>query len=291
MLEERAMLVKVTVHTWLGIVTDREVSEEVARNKGASPDLVRVKKSLLGKALKEILKVISELRQYVRQNTLPWYDGNWRILPAAKYFEFVQNVGRLKADFERAVLKFASIYPHLINEAQELLGKLYRDEDFPAPSLIPKLFKIEVDFSPIPRGNDFRLEILSEAQEEIKQKVEERYKEAFGRIKEHMALRIIELCERIERCLIGKKVIITQALMRDLKEMPKLFDSLNIIDDPDIKIAAEKIHKLADYDVLTVRKSPLIQGLFLSTVRSLKNLLSQFPKDSNQKQNFFQVTC
>jgi len=289
MIEERALLVKVTVHTWTGIITDQSASEEIAQNKGANPDFVRVKKNLLGKALKEIQEITSNLREYVRTHTLPWFDGNWRILPASKYFEFAQTIGDFKTQFEKAVRSFYSKYPALVQEAQKLLGSLYRSEDFPPPDAVFDLFKIEVDFAPIPRGSDFRLEMLSEAQEEIKQKVEERYREAFKRIKEQLALRITELCERIEKCLTGKKVVITQALMRDMKEMPNLLDALNVIEDPDVKTAAEKIRKLADYDVQTVRKSPLIQGLFLSTAKSLKRLLSQ--AERNPKESFSQAAC
>lgn len=269
-LEERAMLVNVTVRTWTGIVTDLEASKEVAWSKNADASYVRLKKRLLGEYLKEVQAAARTVREYVRKNTLPWYDDNWRILPSEHFFEFTQELRKRIDAFNDAVKRFLDQYPGLLQRAKTYLGDLYKDRDFPSPEGLKMAFRCDVDFMPIPRGRDFRLQMVEEALEEVRAQVEERYRESFTRIKEDLMQRIRELALRIENCLGGEKKVVTKALVRDVQKAPELLRRLNVLQDPEVEAAIGELEKLAAYDVEFVRKSSMVQGLFLAVARRLK---------------------
>jgi len=274
MLEERAMLVRVTVRCWSATVTDSRASEEIASSKRASAEFVRLKKTLIGQRIRELSSLAADIRRTVRKQTLPWYDEGWRILPAERWLDFTQEMAKLKQSFEKRVQEFVREYPSLVTEAKTALGDLYDPAEYPDPSAVAELFRIEVDYMPIPRARDFRLDALREAMMEVEEKVERRYREAFGRIKEHLAGRITELCERIIRCLTGDRIVVTKALIRDIGETARLLPDLNIIDDPTIAIAASELEKMASYDAEFVRRSSIVQSFLLSRAQALLRIVN-----------------
>lgn len=282
MLEERAMLVNVTVRTWTGVVTDRLASEEVARAKKADTSRVRLKKNLVGEALRAVQRAAQAIRQYVRENTLPWYDGNWRILPAEHFFEFSQGLRKKIDEFSEAVRKFIEIYPAQVEAARTFLGDLYRECEFLPPDRIRNAFTSEVDFMPLPRGKDFRVDLVNGAMEEIRRRVEERYRESFARIKEDILERIAELASRIERCLRGDRKVVTSALIRDIQQAPRVLRRLNVIDDPEVEELIQHLEKLTPYDREAAARNNLVQGLFLSTARSLMARIASMRASTGQ---------
>ena len=112
-----AMLVELSVSQWTARKLDRSVSDELvvtkqAKDKGAA----RVNKHLLAgrNELEVINKFVTETRNIVYTNTLPWSDSGIRLLPSAKFMEFNAEMQSREDNFYGLVTEFVQIYPSLI---------------------------------------------------------------------------------------------------------------------------------------------------------------------------------
>lgn len=79
---DKAMIAKLSIKAWGATRTDREVSNEVARAKNASPEAGRYVKNLIDRsALKAVRSSVQNLRDRHKQLTRPWDDDGRRLVP------------------------------------------------------------------------------------------------------------------------------------------------------------------------------------------------------------------
>jgi len=81
-LNEKAMLVKLSVSQWTARKYDKKVSQEI-NDQYSAHDAGRYNKVLIAQEeIKKISKVASQARSFHYFNTLPWDDNGSRILPS-----------------------------------------------------------------------------------------------------------------------------------------------------------------------------------------------------------------
>lgn len=270
-------MVKVNVHTWWGIVTDKEASREVARCKKADASVVILRKDLRGQAGREAHRAGKKIQQYVRENTLPWSVPGWRLLPLEHYGDFAKGLKERIREFREKAERFAWEFPEQIRQMRELLGRLYREGELPTPEEIRSSFRCEVLYMPLAALNGNLSCLQRGALREVKEAVERQYEEGLRLIREHAVRKAEELASRIERSFGAPAPRPTTKLMEEIRNAPKLIRRLNVLEDPAIELAVQELEKLrrtciADPEL--VRKNPIAHAFFADTARRIKQLLS-----------------
>ncbi len=244
MYQEKSMLVELTIHKWTATKHDKNVSTEVERAHSAS-NAGRYNKRLIDKAhLAAIEAAASSLRRTHYSMTLPWNDGGQRILPSVLFMEYRAAIDDRKREFMQHVQKFLGLYPQLVQDARTRLSTMYDPQDYPDVSDIGKLFGVTTDISPVPSANDFRVDIAVEAQDEVREQINETVRvrqkaamqECWSRMKE-IVTRIAEQCSK-------EKGVIRDSLMENALSYTRLLDGLNIGNDPDLADAGRQLRDL-----------------------------------------------
>jgi len=117
-IHSRAMLVTLSVSAFQARRFDRKVTEKVNREYAADEHAGRYNKHLFGgtkhaPSHSAVLSAASAARQIHYDNTLPWNDEGWRLLPTSNYFVYQEQMREVRERFERAVRTFIEDYPNL----------------------------------------------------------------------------------------------------------------------------------------------------------------------------------
>ena len=116
MIQNSAVLTDLHISVWTGRKMDKRVSEQVDANNNTKTRAGNYHKKLLAgtEALDGLHKVVSSIRQWHYENTLPWADNGQRLLPMANFFEYKAMMGEFNRQFDAAARNFYSQYDDLL---------------------------------------------------------------------------------------------------------------------------------------------------------------------------------
>jgi len=262
-ISEKAMIAAVNITAWSGRKLDRQVTDEVNRDHGASADAGRYNKALLSRdALAEINKVAGEARDDHYARTAPWFDNGSRILSAKGYLAYAAAMQKHKAKFDAAVASFSAGYSAYVDAAKARLNGMFKAEDYPDPSEIAARFSFGYSIMPMPDADDFRVDVGEAAAEAIRADIKARTDKAIGdamgdvfkRVCDkvgHMATKLAETRENDK----GDKLaaIFRDSLVENVRELAALLPSLNITNDPLLASVADRMTALCRYDAEALR--------------------------------------
>lgn len=260
-INEHAMLVSLTVRRWHPHKTDREVGQEVATIHSADPTMGKYRKRLLAKeTFAKLSSIINEIRNFHYFRTLPWSEGS-RILSSAAYLEYMAKMNELRQAFDAEWQAFLPLYPALKAEAQARMNSLYKEEDYPSIQDIATKFGVDIGVTPIPSGNDFRVDLgdaeVKRIRKEIEQQaqvtVEQAMKEVWGRLRDVVS----HAAERLKAYKDdGAKVEhpFRDTLVTNITELLDVIPSLNITNDPKLAKFANTIRaEITAYSAVVLR--------------------------------------
>lgn len=203
-LETSTMIVEFNASVWTARKLDKGVTDEVLQDKAAGAKSAgRFNKSLMAgrPELVEIQAVVGAARTYVYANTAPWSDAGQRWLPTARLLKVDQRLSDYKAEFDAKVEGFLCIYPSLITAQAMALGNMFKREEYPSVADIRRKFAFSYDFIPVPSVTDFRIAIASDAQEELRVRLEaalgRRVAGAVGDVKDRLVEHLQRLSDRL----------------------------------------------------------------------------------------------
>lgn len=260
----RAMLANVNIAMWDGRKHDREVTAHVAEEYKASPEAGRYHKHLFGGKVKELSALVTAaatLRGVHYEQTLPWSDSGWRLLPTANYMEYTERMRKARARFDAAAEAFVAAYPRLVRNAEEKLHKMYRAEDYPRAADVRRKYRVALEFSPLPAGSDFRIQLPEAEMARVAKDVEDRLvksvklamKEAWKRLGDV----IVNLRERLDD---GK--YLRDSMIDDIKEVAEALGRLNVTGDKALDDArAAVLKELVGFDAETLRKDEKVRSV------------------------------
>ena len=91
-IQNKAMLVRLSVSMWTARRYDRKVSDQAAADFAAKNDAGRYNKMLVAQdAISRMTKIVSEVRDWHYTHTLPWQDDGQRILTATYYLDYTRD--------------------------------------------------------------------------------------------------------------------------------------------------------------------------------------------------------
>jgi hypothetical protein len=278
MLNDRALLVSLSISQWTARKLDKKATKEVADNNRASTSAGRYNKSLL--PLNDLLAHVHQktglIREKFAKNTLPWGVDGTRILPSANYLQFMQDFRKEKSEWQSLTRQFIDNYEDLVDEAKRWLGDLYDEKDYPSKLAVIEKFNMDLMVLPVP-ANDFRVQLssdeLSRLQEEMEGRMatvqQEAMMDAWGRLYKHV--------QHIADKLADPKGIFRDSMLDNAVETCDLLTRLNIADDPNLEAMRREVEsKLVSHHPDSLRNDPDLRQDTAAEARKIMDLMGGF---------------
>jgi Protein of unknown function (DUF3150) len=243
-----AMLVELRISTWTARKRDVGTTEDLNRAKNADSDAGSVYKYLMAGSdhLKKIEKYAAKCRAWNGQQTLPWMKGIG-LLPMDNFFDYRQQLGTMESNFNALVNDFITAYPTIVSAQAFKLGDYFDASEFPDVSTLPRKFKFEYNFLPVPESGDFRLK----CEEAVRQDLAEQYERMFN---DRLAEAMRDPWDRLHDALThiasrltdqegGERNIFRDSLINKPLELCSLLTKLNITNDPQLEEARRMLEK------------------------------------------------
>jgi hypothetical protein len=254
--QNSAILVDLNISAWTGRKLDKRVSEEIDASKGTKAKGGNYNKHLLAGTdkLDAVQKIVSAVRVWHYEQTLPWSDGGSRLLPMKNFFEYKRTLSMFEAQFKQAVDEMLSEYPVLVTAAAFQLGALFNRNDYPDVESITGKFRFSYVFMPVPTAGDFRIqaaddaiaELQAQAEEHMNKRVNDAMKDIWTRLHDclsHMSDKLADLpTPRVLKD--GTEVhsqVFRDSLVNNAVELCSLLTKLNVTDDPKLEQARHKL--------------------------------------------------
>lgn len=241
-LNDRALLVQLSVSQWTARKYDKKVTQEVANANGVASGVGRYNKSLLpmNDMLDNVHKKTTHIRTKFYENTLPWGIEGTMMLPTANYLRFMTEFRKEKSEWELLVNRFIWDYPKLKADAQRILGSLYNEADYPTVDDLKGKFKMDMAIFPVP-ATDFRVQIASDELSRIQQDVEARVKSAQATAMNEAWNRLYERVKNMAEKLADPSAIFRDSLVENTRELCALLPRLNFADDPHLEQMRQEV--------------------------------------------------
>lgn len=244
-LSERAVLVKLSLHKWGAEITDNKANDRIHGEESTDKKFTKAYKKLISpKVMNRIFYNYSKLYKFHTENTLPWADGGWRLLPTEAYFNYISTFNGLKSEAEKLVNEMVQNYTTLRGEAKEHLKSLFNEGDYPNATELASKFDIELVVSPVPSDTfDIRVGLTEDQVADIQNELTERFND---QIKEAQ----LSLFDKLESALdyFYSKVsrenshYVNKAL-DDLENLVNLIPKLNFNNNENLTKACDTIRK------------------------------------------------
>lgn len=236
-----SMLVEFNASVWTARKLDKKTTDEVVTSKNAAAkDAARVNKHLLAgrNELDVINTYVGSVRTYVYENTMPWSDSGIRLLPTASFLTFSQRMADSEQTFFSYVEDFIRVYPSLITAQAMALGDMFKRDDYPDVSEIERKFAFRLNFMPVPRAGDFRVDVGNDAQKELQEKLaklaDERVEAAMADVRERLKTHLMRMQDRLGYDNVDgdrKTRKFHDSLVTGALELCDMVKHLNIIND------------------------------------------------------------
>ena len=254
----RAMLASLRISSWSARKYDKRITEETNAAQGAASDAGRYNKMLLpgdASSYKALTSHIAGVRVLHYAQTLAWSDDGWRLLPVANYQRYTDKLRDAKHVYDSLLADFLADYPQLRQDARVKLNGMYRDEDY--PSDVAGKYDFAIEYSPVPSGGDFRVELSQAEIDVIATRTESRVKTAFEDAHRDAVKRLFDCVSRIhERLAVpadSKGGIFRDSLIGNARELCDVLTRLNISGDANLETLRKQTDSLATVQPDTLR--------------------------------------
>lgn len=267
-LEDKAVLVRLSISMYTARKYDKKASVEVAEAHGAVLDAGRFNKLLVDKKeINKMQKVVSLARLYHYTNTLPWLDTEQRILPSLNYFEYVSAMEKFKDEYMRVTDEFCDNWDDLVAKRKAELNTLGHDGDYRSRREIQSKFGFVYTFSPVPVSGDFRVGLREDEVQRIKDELDKQHLEAEQIMLKNLWDRVYENVRHMVNKLSDVDAIFHKTLVSNLVDLTGLLTKLNVMNDPKLESmrleiennlcinTAEDLRKDNDLRVATAKKA------------------------------------
>lgn len=274
-LSEKALLANLTISQWTARKYDQKISRQVEQDNNAH-NAGRYSKILISdEIMKDIQKISSAARIFLYENTLPWGDDGFRLLPATNYLEFMTDFKKFKSEFEIATNKLITQYPQLKEEAKKRLNGMFQEKDYPEVEKLKEKFSIDISFMPISDITDFRLNLSQGEVDKIKIKMEEEISSRITETTKSIWFRIKEAISHMIERLSEKDAIFRDTLITNIQDLVNILPRLNFTNDPAINAIIENM-KVLIINPDTLRKNSTIRNSKAQEAQAILDKVNQF---------------
>ena len=242
MIQNSAVLVDLNIGVWTGRKMDKRVSDAVDASNNTKARAGNYHKKLLAgtEALDKLHSVVSSIRTWHYENTLPWDDNGRRLLPMANFFDYKAMLGQYLTQFNEAANEFYGEYDTLVTAAAFTLNNLFNPNDYPTVDKIKSKNYFRVSFSPVPDAGDFRVDIPEEYRNELQEMSKQREEAAM----KDVWTRLHDCLTHMSDKLAGEeKQVFRDSLVNNAVDLCGILSKLNIANDPKLEHARQELEK------------------------------------------------
>ena len=257
-LNDKALLVQLTISQWTARKYDKRVTKDVAQSHGTKTEAGRYNKSLLpmNDYLDRVHKKSTHIRNKFYENTLPWGMEGTMMLPSANYLAFMTEFRKEKSEWQTLVREFLDNYDALKADARRFLAGLYNEADYPSLVDIKQKFHMDMAVFPVP-SNDFRVSIADAELSAIQKDVERRVQEAQGKAMQEVWQRLYDRVKHMADKLADPKAIFRDSMVENAREICAILPRLNFADDPNLESLRQEVEMgIANHHPDALRNDP-----------------------------------
>lgn len=277
-LNDKALLVQLSIRQWTARKIDRQVTDEVNNSKNASDKAGRYNKSLLpmNQYLADVNYKTGQIRTKFYYNTLPWGMDGMQILPSANYLNFMSDFRKEKSDWLFRVNEFIDNYDDLVLQAQTDLGELFKPEDYPLKAELNRKFSIDLNVMPVPT-NDFRVKLANEELSQLESEWEDRKLAAQREAMKDVWNRLFEQVSRLAERMSDPTKDFKSVIFDTARETCEMLTRLNFTDDPNLEaMRLEVENKLVGQDAGAIRSDTALRKDVADTANDIMAKMSVF---------------
>jgi hypothetical protein len=272
----RAMLASLRISSWSARKYAKDLTREFNSSHGASDDAGRYNKMLLpgdASSYKALTSHIAATRVLHYEQTLAWSDDGWRLLPVANYQRYTDKLRAAKHEYDSLLADFLADYPQLQQAARIKLNGMYRDEDY--PSDVAGKYDFVIEYSPVPSGGDFRVELSQAEIDVIATRTESRVKSAFEDAHRDAVKRLYDCVSRIHERLAQPEAIFRDSLINNATELCDVLTRLNISGDVNLETLRKQTDSLATVSPDTLRNDAVTRIQTANDAQGILNTMMQ----------------
>lgn len=254
-LQEKAMLVNLSISAWTASKKDNKAGEAVKAQASASSKSGWFNKRLIDPAaLDKLNKIEGRARDLHYRMTLPWGDNGDRILPAPAYMDYMDAIRVIRGEHEQARGEFVRDYPALVQGARQMLGAMYDPKDYPDVGRVAERFEIRLGFNPVPDASDFRVDVGDEAVAEIRKSITESVEKRLQGATRECWIRLEEVVKRMATTLGDPEAVFRDSLVENIRVLLGVLPKLNITGDTKLSMVIQLCHSWLLIDPTDLRK-------------------------------------
>lgn len=276
-LATKALLVQLTISQWAARKLDKRATSETNFTNNADQSAGRYNKSLLPNAasLKAVQTKSAEIRTWFYAQTLAWGVEGTMLLPSKNYMQFMRDYDQHKTEWETLVDNFLVDYYQAQQNAQNLLGSLYRADDYPSTDQVKKKFGINLVVLPVP-STDFRVQVGETERRIIVEGVESRLREANDTAMRDLWSRLYGVVSKLAGTLQQPDKIFRDSLVENVREACAILPGLNLSDDPTFTNMTEQVKNLLRSTPSTLRENPTARQDTATQAQSIMDQMGAF---------------
>jgi len=276
-LNDRALLVQLSISQWTARKYDKKATQEVAHQFNAANTAGRYNKALLpmNDYLDRVHKKTTFIRNKFLENTLPWGIEGTHMLPTSNYLNFMTEYRKERDDWNTLVRDFLNNYDSLKQAAAHSLGGLYSESDYPTAAELAHKFNIDMAIFPVP-ATDFRVAIASDELSRIQEEVSKRVEQAQTKAMREVWHRLFDRVQKMVEKLSDPKAIFHDSLVENLREQCDMLTRLNFTDDPNLEAMRSEVEAKLLKQPAALRLDPDLRRDQAAEAKAIMDKMSVF---------------
>ena len=284
---ENAFIVRVSAGVWTARKMDKAATKQAREAAGAGVKAgVKVYKSVIAAdALDKIESIAGAARNDHRKRTVPWtYEGAGAIT-AEGYAPYKAAMAKFQTEFEVAVRHFLSVYEVERTNAREYLQGMFNETDYPTVGALREKFYFTTHAEPLPQAAHFAPvglppETVSEIRQDIVRSNTTALQNANATAWERVTDKITKLKEGLAayKPAVGKggksEGTFRDSLVNNIKELVGMIPSINVANDPDLKVIGRRLLVLTAYSAQDLRDSDALRNEVVKNATTLLDAIT-----------------
>lgn len=281
MLSNSAVTVKLSISRFGMRKKDKTVTDETNRTYNAAETAGNYNKALLNPKAPTIMAIqsaVSSAKKYHNTATLPWGNAGERCLPAEMIMEYRDQMDNIyKPAFDQAVYDFVKSYDTLKLQAQNELGTMYNDEDYPPADEVEGAFDFKISVEPIADPSDFRIKIHDKELEKLKEEYAKENGQKQAAAMAHLWQRLYDSVQKMAETLSEDDKIFRDTLVGNIVSLTNILPKLNVTNDPNLEaMGKEVLDTLCQYEPKELRKDKATRKVAATQAKGICNAMAGY---------------
>lgn len=248
-----AVLVRLNISVWGASKRNKELENEVARNKKADPRAMRMYDNLMvgSTGHKDVQRHAAQSRLWHTQLSLPWDERGYRLCPTSLFLDYKSQHNLKETMFNSMVDIFRVKYLSYRETAKVYRGEMFNELDYPPIAEVMSKFSWHFTVAPVPESGHLYIdlpkqeldEVRASCDAEVERKVAEAAKENEKRLLKELK-GISTKCTDTGNEEEDDKKRWHDTFVSNSLELCRLLKHMNLTQDPKVEEASQRLEDI-----------------------------------------------